>query len=389
MAYQKSIRLKAAIPDWTKLKRLSAAEKGEPAYPEVFEKVTEAQVNLGLQIQQKFAEDFCQKFGQKISLAIDIYRLQVNKYSYDEFVAKMSKEFIVQVDLDYPGIGMLYAFMNNSLAQAFINRMTGGPGEAKIENEELTKIEQAVFEELIQEAGQSLAQAWKNVLPVSPQKIALTAPRCKALTSFSEKEELLQFTAEIGWGEDTVEKFSWVYPLNVFINLIKQWQSFPKTTRRQIKLSPFAVSLVDVPVHAVLGKTIVSMSDLLQLQRGDVIILDNKINEPSILRIGEDDHFFAQAGIYNKHISMQVIEPLSKFKKTEKEDLSVFPGPEEEGSAGGHHLAAERLEEETADTANEEEKNEKDDILDNIEDFDEEEDEDFVWDEEDNAEEDF
>ncbi|MFC1517311.1 FliM/FliN family flagellar motor switch protein [Candidatus Margulisiibacteriota bacterium] len=388
--YKKTIRLAPAIPDWTKLERLPTSERGEASLPDTFEKISQESVDRGLIILQDFGDDLCKRLSEQLVISFSLHRLQVTKFSNEEFIEQKSREFLVQADLDYPDGSKLYSFWGYSLAQALINRSTGGAGEAKIENEEFTTIEKAIFENVLQEALRSFAQAWGNVISGSPQKIAVHTPRLKPMESIAEREEVLLLSAEIGMGDQEPQPVSWLFPVSTFAKLFTQWDSRPKARKAKIELAPFSVSMVDVPVAATLGKAIVSMSDLLQLQRGDVVVLDNQINQPSFVFIGTDAQFQAQPGIYNKRLAVQLLDPLTSSS------AQITNIAEKKGSGAEIPVIEEEigLDEETrpatkvAESPNAPEE-EEDDILANIDDLNDDDDDDFVWEEEDTLDEDF
>ena len=63
-------------------------------------------------------------------------------------------------------------------------------------------------------------------------------------------------------------------------------------------------------VVAELGRTDISIEDLLFLQLGDVIQLNSKIEDPLIINVGEIPKFTAQPGKLKKRMAVQVIETL-------------------------------------------------------------------------------
>jgi len=60
-----------------------------------------------------------------------------------------------------------------------------------------------------------------------------------------------------------------------------------------------------------LGHTILSLGDVYALQEGNVIKLDEKIEDPLLVRVGNQIRFKAKPGIYDKKVAAEVVEVLN------------------------------------------------------------------------------
>ena len=63
---------------------------------------------------------------------------------------------------------------------------------------------------------------------------------------------------------------------------------------------------VDVPVKALLGQTAISVNDFINLQCGDIIRLDSKVEENLSIYVGNIKKFTALPGTEKNHYAMQV-----------------------------------------------------------------------------------
>jgi len=70
---------------------------------------------------------------------------------------------------------------------------------------------------------------------------------------------------------------------------------------------------VRLPVALELGHTVLSLGDVYSLQEGDVLKLDEKIDEPVLVRVGNRIRFKAKPGIHDKKIAAEVLEVLNDF----------------------------------------------------------------------------
>ena len=59
-----------------------------------------------------------------------------------------------------------------------------------------------------------------------------------------------------------------------------------------------------------LGKSIISIQDFLTLDIGDVIELNQSIENPLLIKVGEVPKFIGQPGKLNKKLAIQVLDTL-------------------------------------------------------------------------------
>jgi flagellar motor switch protein FliM len=387
--FRKNVRLAPAIPDWTKIERLKAEERGEAPLPGMFEQISREEVEKGLKVTQLFTENLAERFSSQLVLNISAQNLYVAKMSSKEFVQRYANVFLVYAELVYPEFGSLFCLWDYALAQSLLNRLAGGPGEAQVDNEELTMVERTLFETLLQEAVHSFNAAWRGALSGDPQKTTIFAPRLNKEHIFAENEDLIVMAGGVAFPGQKSAYITWVFPVSKYATLIRNQAALGRPGKKRIRLSPDAVSVVDVPIKAQLGKAIISMKDVLRLQRGDIIVLDKFINEPVSVWIGQETQFLAQAGSLREHLAVQLLSPSRKISSV-AEPLPEAEKPEEEQPEEVPAIKTSKVkEEEPLEEERTEEQKADDDILANIEDVDDEEDEEFVWDEEEDKDEDF
>ena len=78
----------------------------------------------------------------------------------------------------------------------------------------------------------------------------------------------------------------------------------------QSKMLEDRIKQAELPLIAELGTTNLTIEDFLQMSVGDVIQIDQKINDPLILKIGSLPKFTVQPGKLNKKMAVQIIDPL-------------------------------------------------------------------------------
>ena len=72
----------------------------------------------------------------------------------------------------------------------------------------------------------------------------------------------------------------------------------------------------EVSLCAILGKTIITLEDLLNLEEGDVIVLDKKVEEPVEIYIEGIPKMLGKLGVFKNRMAVQV----QKFLTLEEEE---------------------------------------------------------------------
>ena len=83
-----------------------------------------------------------------------------------------------------------------------------------------------------------------------------------------------------------------------------------KKTREpeEIKRLEKNIQQAEVPISAELGTSMISIQDFLMLDIGDVIELNQSIEDPLLLKVGDIPKFVGQPGKMNKKIAIQVLD---------------------------------------------------------------------------------
>ena len=78
----------------------------------------------------------------------------------------------------------------------------------------------------------------------------------------------------------------------------------------QTKMLETRVKQAKLPVVAELGTTDITIEEFLTMAIGDVVQLDQKIENPLTLKVGNLPKFTVQPGKLNKKMAVQIIDPL-------------------------------------------------------------------------------
>ncbi|WP_022760159.1 flagellar motor switch protein FliM [Butyrivibrio sp. AD3002] len=248
-------------------------------------------------------------YGRLLSTTLPLYlrkNVQVSvanseTVTYSEFSNALSNPVILGIINFLPLQGTIILELQANIGFAFIDRMLGGEGVGLDKTRPFTDIEMPLIEKLITICMQLMVEPWENVLAINPimERIE-TNPQFAQVISPTDMIAIVTLNIKIGDVEGLMNICLPYFTLESVMDKLntKFWfstmQKHDDDTYGEHLES--LVRHVDVPVKAILGRCNVSVSDFVQLQRGDIIRLDNQVNSELQVYVGDIYKFTAMPG---------------------------------------------------------------------------------------------
>jgi flagellar motor switch protein FliM len=77
------------------------------------------------------------------------------------------------------------------------------------------------------------------------------------------------------------------------------------------------IKLTQLPIIAELGSSTITIQEFLQLDVGDVIQLDQTIQQPLIVKVGDIPKYIGQPGKVNKRLAVQIIDTIRREEEND------------------------------------------------------------------------
>ena len=248
-------------------------------------------------------------YGRLLSTTLPLYlrkNVQVSvanseTVTYSEFSNALSNPVILGIINFLPLQGTIILELQANIGFAFIDRMLGGEGAGLDKTRPFTDIEMPLIEKLITICMQLMVEPWENVLAINPimERIE-TNPQFAQVISPTDMIAIVTLNIKIGEVEGLMNICLPYFTLESVMDKLntKFWfstmQKHDDDTYGEHLES--LVRHVDVPVKAILGKCNVSVSDFVQLQRGDIIRLESQVNSELQVYVGDIYKFTALPG---------------------------------------------------------------------------------------------
>ncbi len=305
---------------------LAALSTGELDVEQMQENAAKQAKNYDFKRPAKFSKEHLrtleiiyEHYGRLISTNLPVYlrkNIQVNVASsetvaFSEFTNALSNPVILGIVNFQPLVGNVIIELASNLGYAMIDRMLGGQGVPLDKIRDFSEIEMTIIEKLMVICMQLMREPWRNVIDISPimERIE-TNPQFVQVISPNDMIAIVTMNIKIGDVEGLMNICLPYFTLESVMDKLntKFWFSTMKEGGDDDYEEHIEALLkrVDVPVKAVLGKSSVSVSDFINLQLGDIIRLDTRVDSELSVYVGNIEKFTALPGSNKDNYAVRV-----------------------------------------------------------------------------------
>lgn len=281
--------------------------------PEV---ISKDQIRTLQMIHKTFSRSLTNAFSSHLRTTVEVNLMAVDQLTYGEFNMSLSNPTCLNTFSMEPLEGLAVFEINPLVVFVMIERLLGGVGESPDEIRALTDIELAIFEKVTLMSLEALSAAWGHVqdfkvekkdTEANPQFVQIVAPG----------ETVILITLEVKMGP-TSGIISLCYPFIMLEPLVsklsaQQWISSSKKgdDNYQQAISD-SLKMTKLDVAAELGSVSLSVRDIINLKKGDVVSLNRKAKDDIAIKVKGKYKFFAQPGIIGRYKVVKLTNPIKK-----------------------------------------------------------------------------
>lgn len=258
-------------------------------------------------------------YGRLLSTNLPIYlrkNVQISVASsetvtFSEFTNALATPSILGISNFAPLNGNIILDLSTNLGFAMIDRMLGGAGNPIEKTRDFSDIELTILEKTMVVCVQLLREPWKNVVEINPYLDRLeTNPQFAQVIAPNDMIAIVTLNMKMGEVEGLMNVCLPYFTLETIMDKLntKYWFANMKETD-DVQYNDYIESLirrVEVPVKALLGKSSVSVNDFINLQVGDVIRLDSRVDQELSIYVGNIKKFTAMPGTEEDRYAVQV-----------------------------------------------------------------------------------
>ena len=281
-------------------------------------RISREQVRFLENIYDNFARFFGMQLTSMLRVGCDIEIVGIEEQEYKEFNNALEDSVLVgQFDLDSEAFSnddnQIIIETARSLAFAMIDLLLGGDGSGYEYTREYTDIELQIMQYVFKMMQNHLNNAWSNYIDLK-HKFSMTETNSRVIQFLKPDDAMALVTLKMKIKEVEgninicvpIDSLEVLYPLfDIRGNRGKFKDDAKLEIQREMMFSSIKRSTLEV--RGVLGSTELALADLLQLQKGDILVLNEKPMDVSPHIVIEDEKWFsADMGVHKKQYALQI-----------------------------------------------------------------------------------
>ncbi len=279
-------------------------------------RISKNQLRTLRNIHENFSESFASYLVSKLQTMVGMSVVTVDQIYYSEYVLSVSNPGCLYTfeiaDSEIKGILEL----NTDFALTLVDRLLGGNGNGSKQAKIITPIEQNVLQAIVERIMLDLKKGWQVVDDFN-FKIERFEPDIDFAQITSQNESVLLISFEIVIAEQTF-MMNICFATYSFDTILSRLNSqrpskirpikYEGTTSREIITNNLYKALL--PVIVEFGKGKLTVKELMELEKNDIIRLDTKISDEQVMRVGNKLLYKGRAGEFNKHKAIKITKKL-------------------------------------------------------------------------------
>lgn len=274
-------------------------------------KFSKEQIHTLQVIFENYARSLGTYLSAQLRTAVTVDVLSVEQITYDEFIRSITNPTILAIFSMPPLEGNSILEINPNLGFAVLDRMFGGPGQSIEKVRGLTEIEETVMDRVCDKMLYYLEEPWAIIAPLKPMLDRIDSnPQFTQIVSPSEMVVIVSLETRLGGVMGMINMCIPFLVLEPIVNKLNVHYYYSSTVRQHDPSHTRAIKSrireAIIPIRVQLGRSVITVADLLELNVGDVIPLERKIDEDLEVIIGNKTKYLAKPGTYSNRAAVQI-----------------------------------------------------------------------------------
>jgi len=284
------------------------------------DKFSKDQIRTLQMMHETYARLTTTSLSAQLRAVVNVHVASVDQLTYEEFSRSIPNPTTLAIINMDPLKGSAIMEIDPTITFAIIDRLFGGEGEALKQNRELTDIELSVIEGIIVRILGNLRESWSNVIDLRPRLGNIeTNIQFAQIVPPNDMVVLITLETKIG---DVEGMMNFCIPYITIESIISKlsaqfWYSSIRKggSSENLDLIREQLKEIDIDLTAEIGTVTMTMSDILQIKKNDVINLNKNMNSEFILKIANRKKFLCRPGQVGSRVAVQVVRQIEELSE--------------------------------------------------------------------------
>lgn len=274
---------------------------------------------------QMIHETFARLVGTDLSTQLRAYAqatlISVDQMTFQELLQSIySPTFIVCFNCESLD-GKALIDINLNIVFTILDRLLGGNGTPLATLRQLTDVEKQIMQRVTLRILERLRESWINIIDLSPT-IELIESNPQFAQIVPPSDMVLSVTIEIKIHDVTgtmilCVPYNTVEPIANKFNAASWFAAVRKEPlQKNVDVISKQVKDVYLPIVVELGTATVTLQDILNLQVGDLLVLDRTIKDDLDVRVGNLVKFKGRPGVLGKKMAVGLTQVLNQWEES-------------------------------------------------------------------------
>jgi flagellar motor switch protein FliM len=265
-------------------------------------------------IHEHFSRQVSLALNSALRMPIEFSVANVQQLTYGDYVESMPQDLIMGVLNMYPLSTQFSIGMERHLLGAIMDRLLGGIGKSSLKSDELSDVETGIVKDTLRRILKFLPESWQNLVPATDEVdlVALEGnPSAAQVAAPSDIVALITINVTIGEDLGLTTICIPYSALEDIISTLTRQSNYKNDSLVNSDAKDFIISKLAnsyLPVKIVLARGELSLNEVVNLQKGDIIKLNTQLNEKSEVWISEEFKFLGHPGQINNNFTVGITE---------------------------------------------------------------------------------
>ena len=284
-------------------------------------RVSKEQLRAVKGIHDKMARNLASQITSIMRSIVEIQLHSVDQMTYGEFLMSLPSPTSFNVFSIKPLDGNCIIEINPSIAFPMIDRLLGGLGESYEATRGLTDIELNLLDAILRIIMQRLKEGWAPITDMYPTvETKESSPNVVQIVSQNEIVIMVVMEIIIGNSSGMINLcYPVIYLEPILSRLANRDIMLGETSAKKSRNKELntLISRAEVFNEAIIGQAELSVGELLELKKGDIIRLNRAADDKAIVMIDKKELFLAEIGLHRFRKSIKI----EKLVRTDKDEV--------------------------------------------------------------------